>query len=78
MTPDIFTNLIEKSLTVAILVFIVIYFMKQMDKKDTTNQQNLDKFILLVEKSNEIHTDSKNAFATMTQKMEALNSDINQ
>ena len=34
--------------------FLVKYFMTQLEKKDTLNQSNLDRFIWLVEKTNDV------------------------
>jgi len=56
MTPEFISQLLEKSLSVAILVvggyFMIRYFMQEIQRKDAQNQANLDRFISLVEKTN--------------------------
>lgn len=56
MTQELISQLLEKSISVAVLAiggyFIIRYFMQALERKDTQNQANLDRFIGLVENTN--------------------------
>lgn len=50
--------------------------MQQIDKKDTQNQSNLDKFISLVEKSNEVMSKVGTSLDTIHPKLNDMHEDI--
>ncbi len=56
--------------------FLSKYFMQQIDKKDTQNQSNLDKFISLVEKSNEVMSKVGTSLDTIHPKLNDMHEDI--
>lgn len=52
------------------------YFMNQIDKKDQQNQGNLDRFITLVEKSNEVMSKVGNSLDSISPKLHDMHEDI--
>lgn len=56
--------------------FLVKYFMWQLEKKDTQNQANLDRFIGLVEKTNEFMSKQIQAFDGIHPKLNDIHEDI--
>lgn len=56
--------------------FLVKYFMAQLEKKDTQNQANLDRFIGLVEKTNEFMSKQIQSFDGIHPKLNDIHEDI--
>ena len=77
MTQELFTSLMEKSVSIAVLVFFAIYFMKQIEKKDNLHNETTKEFINLAKESNQVHIETKNAMIANTTKLESLHSDMN-
>jgi hypothetical protein len=80
MTPEIISQLLEKSLSVAILVvggyFMLRYFMQTLDKKDVQNQANLDRFIGLVENTNNMIGTLTTEIKSHGQKLQEISDDV--
>lgn len=56
--------------------FMTKYFMWVVDKKDQQNQANLDRFILLVEKTNDFMSKQVQAMDWLHPKLEEMHKDI--
>lgn len=56
--------------------FMSKYFMNQIDRKDQQNQANLDRFISLVEKTNEVIAKVWGSLDSITPKLHDIHEDI--
>lgn len=75
MTPEILTKIFENSISLWLLIFFTVYFMKQIEKKDTLHSETTKEFIWLVKESNLVHLETKNAIAANTEKLQSLYND---
>lgn len=80
MEQTVINYLLQQGVAIVILAiglyYMTKYFMGQIDKKDQQNQTNLDRFISLVEKSNEFMSKQINAVEGIHPKLEDIHNDI--
>jgi hypothetical protein len=80
MTQELISQLIEKSISVAVLAiggyFIIRYFMQALERKDNQNQANLDRFIGLVENTNTMIGTLTTEIKSHGQKLQDISDDV--
>ena len=80
MTQEFISQLLEKSISVAVLAiggyFIIRYFMQALERKDTQNQANLDRFIGLVENTNTMIGTLTREIKSHGQKLQEISDDV--
>lgn len=69
MTPEFFSQLADKSISIAVLAigwwFIMKYFMNQINIERTQNQANLLQFVQLIKESNQVHSKTAETLQTV-------------
>lgn len=85
MTPEVLQKIFENSISIGVLIFFAIYFMKQIEKKDNLHAETTKEFINLTKESNQVHIETRNAInesnramSANTAKLESLHNDIYQ
>lgn len=69
MTQELISQLLEKSISVAVLAiggyFIIRYFMNQITLERSQNQANLLQFVQLIKESNQVHSKTAETLQTV-------------
>lgn len=70
MTPEFFTQLADKSISIAVLAIgwwiIIRYFMNQINIERSQNQANLLQFVSLIKESNQVHSKTAETLQTVS------------
>lgn len=69
MDQAIFSTIFEKSISVAVLLFITIYFMRKLNEKDLQHIEITKQFIELGNKQAVMSAEVKNAIVASTSQM---------